>query len=71
MRRSDRRLFAELDELDPAGWEIQGNYGQGWEVVTVEETRVGAVEMLECYHENEPEFRHRIRREMKGDRGDE
>lgn len=34
-------------------WEVQGNYGQGWECVTAEETRKEAKERLKEYRENE------------------
>lgn len=43
-------------------YEIQGNYGQGWECVTTEETRSDAMAQLACYRENEPEYAHRIRK---------
>ncbi len=35
-------------------YEIQGNYGQGWEMVTTESTRKEAKAQLKCYNENEP-----------------
>lgn len=34
-------------------WEVQGNYGYGWDMVTTEESRREAVKMLKCYQENE------------------
>jgi len=40
-------------------YEIQGNYGQGWECITTEETRKAAREQLRCYSENEA-YPHRI-----------
>lgn len=40
-------------------YEIQGNYGQGWEMVTVEETKKAAKDQLKCYNENES-YPHRI-----------
>ena len=40
-------------------YEIQGNYGQGREMVTVEVTRKEAKDQLKCYNENEP-YPHRI-----------
>lgn len=43
------------DEFD-----IEGNYGYGWDVVTCEETRKAAREQLRCYRENEPSAQHRI-----------
>lgn len=43
-------------------YEVQGNYGHGWEMVTTEETRAAAVEQRRCYDENEPEYPHRVRR---------
>lgn len=41
-------------------WEIQGNYGYGFECVTTEESRQAAREQLKCYRENEPQYLHRI-----------
>ena len=41
-------------------YEIQGNYGYGFEMVTTEETWKAAREQLKCYRENEPEYIHRI-----------
>lgn len=47
------------DEFD-----IEGNYGygDGWEVVTCEETRREANRAVKEYRENEPEGRFRIRK---------
>lgn len=42
-------------------YDIEGNYGQGWEVVTTEETYREAREQLRCYRENEPQYSHRIK----------
>jgi hypothetical protein len=42
-------------------WEIQGNYGQGWECETAEETRREALARLREYRENMPEYAHRLR----------
>ena len=42
-------------------WEIQGNYGHGWEMVTTEETYRQAREQLKCYRENDPGTPHRIK----------
>jgi len=42
-------------------WEVQGNYGQGWEMVTTEETFKDAKTQLKCYNENETQYPHRIR----------
>ncbi len=46
-------------------WEIQGNYGCGWECVTAEETRKEARERFREYTENEPgvPFRMKLKRE--------
>ena len=35
-------------------WEIQGNYGQGWECVNTEDTRQDAKRSLKEYQDNEP-----------------
>jgi hypothetical protein len=42
-------------------WEIQGNYGHGWEMVTTEETRKAATVQLRCYNLNES-APHRIKK---------
>lgn len=42
-------------------YEIQGHYGQGWEMVTTEETWREAKNQLKCYNENEP-YPHRIKK---------
>lgn len=42
-------------------WEVQGNYGQGWECVTSEESRKDAKERLREYRDNEPMYAHRIK----------
>jgi len=35
-------------------FDIQGNYGQGYETVTCEESFLAAREQVKCYRENEP-----------------
>jgi hypothetical protein len=50
-------------------FEIQGNYGQGWEMVTTETTRPEANEQLACYRENEPGTPFRVKR-VKADTPD-
>lgn len=42
-------------------WEVQGNYGFGWETVCEEETRADAKKQLRCYNENETRYSHRIK----------
>jgi hypothetical protein len=42
-------------------YHIEGNYGQGWEMVTVEITYKEAKEQLKCYNENES-YPHRIKK---------
>ena len=34
-------------------WELQGNYGHGWEILTTEESYRAARAQLRCYRENE------------------
>lgn len=34
-------------------FDVEGNYGHGWEVLTSEETRKAAREQVKCYRENE------------------
>lgn len=46
-------------------YEIQGNYGQGWECVTTEETRKAAREQLKCYNENEPNPHRIVKKRVK------
>lgn len=41
-------------------WTVQGNYGQGWEDVTAEDTRKECKERLKEYRENEPMYPHRM-----------
>lgn len=41
-------------------FEIQGNYGQGWECVTAEDDRKEARARLKEYRENEPQYSHRM-----------
>lgn len=43
-------------------WEVQGNYGQGWECVCAEDRYREAREQFETYQANEPQYRHRIKR---------
>ena len=40
-------------------YQVQGNYGHGWEMVTAEETRKAAREQLKYYNANES-YPHRI-----------
>ena len=42
-------------------WEVQGNYGHGWEMLTTESSRAEALEQMRVYDENEP-YPHRVRR---------
>lgn len=42
-------------------WIVEGNYGQGWEEVTAEESRAEAIQRRREYDENEPQYPHRIR----------
>lgn len=42
-------------------YEIQGNYGHGWEMVTTEATKPAAREQLATYRENEPGTAFRIK----------
>lgn len=39
---------------------IEGNFGQGWEEVTCEETRAAGRVQLRCYRENDPEHAYRL-----------
>jgi hypothetical protein len=48
-------------------YHIQGNYGFGWETVTVEETKKAADETKRTYDQNE-RYPHRVKR-MKGSQG--
>ncbi len=42
-------------------YEVQGNYGQGWEMVTTEATYKEAKEQKKCYDQNEPQYAHRVK----------
>ncbi|MBR3444783.1 MAG: hypothetical protein IKH14_02795 [Prevotella sp.] len=46
-------------------FEVQGNYGYGWDCLTTEETRAEAEAQKKCYDENEPSVPHRIRKVRK------
>lgn len=50
----ERKTYDEFD--------IQGNYGQGWETVCTEESYREARAQLRCYNENEPQYAHQITR---------
>ena len=41
-------------------WEVQGNYGFGYECVAIELTKKGALQQLKCYRENEMGISFRI-----------
>ena len=43
-------------------YEVQGNYGYGWDLLTTEETKEDALIQKKCYDENEPNVPHRIRK---------
>jgi hypothetical protein len=43
-------------------YDVQGNYGHGWETVTCEPTRKEALERIAEYRANEPGVAFRIRR---------
>lgn len=45
-------------------FEIQGNYGHGWETVVTEENAAVAREQLNIYNANEPRYPHRIKKRM-------
>lgn len=57
-------LMAEKKE-PVLGYDIEGNYGQGWEAVTAENTRAEALATKRTYEENEPGIPFRIRREKE------
>lgn len=42
-------------------YEIQGNYGLGWEILTTENTRIEALKRLKEYDLNELGYKHRIK----------
>lgn len=46
-------------------YEVQGNYGQGWELLTCDETREAAKLSLADYDNNEAGYAHRIRKVKK------
>ena len=47
-------------------YEVQGNYGYGWDRLTTEATMEEAKEQKKCYDENEPDVPHRIKTIAKG-----
>lgn len=51
--------MAKVTQKKNEEWEVQGDYGSGWETVSIEENEPDAEEMLACYNENEPQYPHR------------
>lgn len=45
-------------------YEVQGNYGQGWECETAEAERIEAIQRLKEYRENMPEYPHRLKKKI-------
>lgn len=45
-------------------FEIQGNYGYGWETIATEENAAVARAHLNIYNANEPQYKHRIKKRM-------
>lgn len=45
-------------------YEVQGNYGYGWDLLTTENTKEEATDMKNCYDQNEPRVPHRIVRKI-------
>lgn len=41
-------------------YQVQGNYGQGWELETAEDNRKEARTRLREYRENMPQYPHRL-----------
>lgn len=41
-------------------WHTQGNYGCGWETVTIDDNRKDGLQMLRDYRDNEPGIPHRL-----------
>jgi len=42
-------------------WQVQGDYGNGWEPILTAENLDDAREQKRCYDENEPDVVHRIK----------
>ncbi|MCW3994946.1 MAG: hypothetical protein NWE98_02200 [Candidatus Bathyarchaeota archaeon] len=57
-------LNAPIDRIEILypQYEIQGEYGQGWETVTIERDKKEAVKRLKEYNLNESQYPHRLRR---------
>jgi hypothetical protein len=47
------RMPAGTSYIPQVTFDLEGNYGHGWEVVTSEDTFKAAREQLKCYRENE------------------
>ena len=63
--KKDRWLSYIAGECGPGGgavaeYIVQGNYGQGWEDVTAEDTRSEGRARLREYRENDPSHAHRM-----------
>ena len=62
MSATSRKQITEYE------WHTQGDYGCGWETVTIDSTLVEGKQMLKDYEENEPQYPHRlIRVRVKND----
>lgn len=44
-------------------WEIEGDYGQGWECVTAADTLADARGYLQDYRTNDPQHAYRLRKQ--------
>jgi|GEM_PF-4011350 len=56
---SDYKTIPSFDRFE---YEIQGNYGKGFEMVCSESTKTEALERLKEYRENEPQYNFRIKK---------
>lgn len=43
-------------------YELEGNYGYGWDLLIVTDTKAKALEQKRCYQENESGVAYRIKR---------
>lgn len=46
-------------------WHTQGNYGCGWETVTIDDNYADAKQMLRDYNDNEPRYPHRMKKRIR------
>lgn len=67
LTRKERNQVNQIkrNSTESVSYDIQGDYGQGFETVTSEDSWRSAREQKRTYDENEPNIRHRVRRTVE------